>query len=266
MPKKPINRIENSRPPVPENGGKETARKIIVLGNRGYFSNSIINHSVNLADRLNYDLVAVSITDWGVKPDSRAGGSLRSLIRQASESGIRCDHLSWTGEVESEIEEIIRELRRVELVVMDEKANPERIQGISTPVVSVLSATETQGGTDMSADAGHETTRMGLIARTAGSGLLSAGLYAAVFTHSDSVMHYFTRGNWFAALPIATVFVFSFAHGYFAHNLWSLLGIQAIKQDRVRETERKVIEKRKTARKRPRMYAYVNPFHRIDKH
>jgi hypothetical protein len=43
------------------------------------------------------------------------------------------------------------------------------------------------------------------------------------------------------------------------------LGIEAMRKDRVRESERKVIEKRKTLRKRPRMYAYVNPFHRIDK-
>ena len=117
----------------------------------------------------------------------------------------------------------------------------------------------------MPEDTSHAATKGGQLARTAGYGLLTAGLYAAVFTNSDTVMRYFTGGGWYAALPIATVFLFSFTHGFFAHHLWSLLGIEAITKDRVRQTERKVIEKRKTARKRPRMYAYVNPFHRIDR-
>jgi hypothetical protein len=34
----------------------------------------------------------------------------------------------------------------------------------------------------------------------------------------------------YAVLPIGTVFVFSFAHGAFAHNLWSVLGIEAIQK------------------------------------
>ena len=59
-------------------------------------------------------------------------------------------------------------------------------------------------------------------------GAITAALYAAVFSHSTAIAELFARGGAFAALPIATVFVFSFAHGAFASNLWSLLGINAI--------------------------------------
>jgi hypothetical protein len=59
-------------------------------------------------------------------------------------------------------------------------------------------------------------------------GAIAAALYAAVFSHSTAITELFARGGAYAALPIATVFVFSFAHGAFASNLWSLLGINAI--------------------------------------
>ncbi len=66
------------------------------------------------------------------------------------------------------------------------------------------------------------------VGKTALYGVITACLYAAVFTHSDSVLQLFSLGGIYAALPIATVFVFSFAHGAFASNLWSCLGIEAV--------------------------------------
>lgn len=56
-------------------------------------------------------------------------------------------------------------------------------------------------------------------------GALTAGLYGAVFVNSDLVMEYFTRGAWYATLPVATVFLFSFVHGALASHLWSVLGV-----------------------------------------
>ncbi|MEW6111884.1 MAG: hypothetical protein AB1664_07125 [Thermodesulfobacteriota bacterium] len=67
-----------------------------------------------------------------------------------------------------------------------------------------------------------------LFMKTALYGAVTAVLYAVVFTNSDWVMQLFTRGGVYAALPIATVFIFSFAHGAFAGNLWSSLGIDAV--------------------------------------
>ncbi len=103
-----------------------------------------------------------------------------------------------------------------------------------------------------------------VIGKTAGYGVLSAAFCAAAFTHSDTLAQICSRGSWYAALPIATVLAFSFVHGAFAHNLWSAMGIEAFKRDQVRQTEHKVVEKRKQQRQRPRVYAHVNPFHRID--
>ena len=109
----------------------------------------------------------------------------------------------------------------------------------------------------------REFSKAGAIGKTAGYGLVSAIFCAAVFAHADTVTQVFSRGGWYAALPIATVLAFSFVHGAFAHNLWSLLGIEAHRSDRVRRTEHKVVQKRKYQRRRPRAYAYVNPFHKM---
>ncbi len=76
--------------------------------------------------------------------------------------------------------------------------------------------------------AASETNRKKAIVNTVVFGLVTAALYAAVFSCSGMVMNFFTRGGWYAALPIVTVFLFSFAHGSFASNLWSVLGIEAM--------------------------------------
>ncbi|MEW6408680.1 MAG: hypothetical protein AB1488_01015 [Nitrospirota bacterium] len=61
-------------------------------------------------------------------------------------------------------------------------------------------------------------------------GIFSIGLYIAVFINQNTVTDYFTRGGWYAALPIITVFIFSFVHGAFASYLLSCLGIEAVKK------------------------------------
>jgi hypothetical protein len=98
-------------------------------------------------------------------------------------------------------------------------------------------------------------SKNGIAARTALYGAVTVALYAAVFINQETVMTYFTRGSWYAALPIATVFVFSFAHGAFASNLWSLLGIEARKQPTVRPAVEKPAYERKQPRPRARLNA-----------
>jgi len=61
-------------------------------------------------------------------------------------------------------------------------------------------------------------------------GLATAALYGGVFSYADTIAHKFAMGGLWAAGPIATVFVFSYVHGAFAHNLWTCLGIEARQQ------------------------------------
>ena len=110
---------------------------------------------------------------------------------------------------------------------------------------------------------GNQLNKGKPIAATIGYGIISVALYAAVFTNADTIMRFFTKGGWFAALPIATVFVFSFAHGNFAGNLWSLLGIEAAKTGEQRVIKRKSEHETSRIQQRPRAYKYINPYHNI---
>lgn len=65
------------------------------------------------------------------------------------------------------------------------------------------------------------------IGKTVAYGLVTVALYAAVFSYADPLTAMFSQGSFWAAGPIATVFLFSWVHGAFAHNLWSSLGIEA---------------------------------------
>jgi hypothetical protein len=61
-------------------------------------------------------------------------------------------------------------------------------------------------------------------------GLISIVLYAILLTHQEAVNNVFGKGGWYAFLPIATAFVFSFVHGAFTGDFWTVVGIEASKK------------------------------------
>lgn len=62
------------------------------------------------------------------------------------------------------------------------------------------------------------------------SGIFSIALFTALFTHQDLVSSAFTRGGWYAFLPIGTALIFSFVHGSFTGHFWTVMGIEAAKK------------------------------------
>jgi hypothetical protein len=73
----------------------------------------------------------------------------------------------------------------------------------------------------------HTETAGRPVKKTIAYGLATVALYAGVFSYADVLAARFAQGALWAAGPIATVFVFSWAHGSFASNLWACLGITA---------------------------------------
>jgi F0F1-type ATP synthase assembly protein I len=61
-------------------------------------------------------------------------------------------------------------------------------------------------------------------------GLLSIALYALLLVKQDEVNSIFVKGGWYAFLPIITAFVFSFIHGSFTGDFWTVLGIEAARK------------------------------------
>ena len=73
-----------------ENGSRNS-RKILVVGNNGLFSNDLINHSVHLAGRLSYDLVALSVDEpcEGTAFETRSGASAASVSVSVASAVLR---------------------------------------------------------------------------------------------------------------------------------------------------------------------------------
>ncbi len=259
------------------NGNGRERRKILVVGKDHDFSDEVVNYVIHLAERLDYDILALSVgTEHAAgfgsirQPRSReiftklATGAAKDLSRKAEQRGINFVHAIKFGDLGSTVEELNRETRRIEFVVTDSGTNRDEIaREVTVPMFSVISNSirNDKGEITMAEDQSYRKSKP--VAQVIGYGALTVALYAAVFTNSDTVMHYCAKGGVFAALPILTVFAFSFVHGSFASNLWSLIGIEAMKKDSLRQTEKKVVRQRIQSRKKPRVYAYVNPFHKM---
>lgn len=236
----------------------QEGRKILVVAKDEMFSEDMMNYSIHLAQRLSYDLIALNVRATN-KYSFHFGEVFK---RRASENGIRCEYAVRTGDMAEAVEAFHHEMRRVEFVITGSEAHKEEMTGIVTiPVFSIVSTHLPDKGEKMATEAQDSKTKLAV--KTIGYGLLSAGMYAAVFMNAKTVMQYFTMGGWYAAMPIATVFAFSMAHGAFASNLWSLMGINAVKKDEVHQTVQTTVRPTQRQRKRPRAYAYINPFHRI---
>jgi hypothetical protein len=63
-------------------------------------------------------------------------------------------------------------------------------------------------------------------------GIISAVMYAALLLNQDFLNNYFGRGGAYAFLPIAAAFAFSFIHGSFTGDFWTVLGVEAAKKKR----------------------------------
>ncbi|MEZ0344333.1 MAG: hypothetical protein ABWJ99_05990 [Caldimicrobium sp.] len=63
---------------------------------------------------------------------------------------------------------------------------------------------------------------------------LSFILYFLLFTYEDLINDYFTRGRFYAFLPIITAFIFSLVHGNTTDLFWKVLGVEAKKRREVK--------------------------------
>ncbi len=223
---------------------------------------SVVNYAVNLAERLGYDLIALNVGAGGsgtgilhspyrlyleekFKKQAKAASS--EIRARLTHKGLGFEHLVRFGELGAAVEALNHEKRRIEFVLnASELSEAEMMGGVSLPVFTIKG---NQGDMIMA----KESTRDGkLIGKTIAYGLGAVALYAAVFLNADTVMNYFTRGGWYAALPVSTVFLFSFVHGSFAHNVWEVMGIRAPQktvQPQPKATERPV----RRQRPRPRL-------------
>ena len=61
-------------------------------------------------------------------------------------------------------------------------------------------------------------------------GIISIALYTTLLLKQDLLNSTFAQGGWYALLPIVMAFVFSYFHGSFTGNFWTVLGIEAARK------------------------------------
>jgi hypothetical protein len=241
----------------------QVRRKILVVGKEYAFTPAVMEYAVGLAQRLGYDLIGMNLNPGleltgkffspynqhlRAKFSQRARVAWEQVRPGLQQQGIHCDHLVGFSEVAAAVKDLNHKVKRIDFVITDVGIKSEEITGeIPLPVFSISGY---EGEMVMAQEQG--VNRRKLMGRTIVLGLGAAALYAAVFLNIGTVMKYFTKGGAYAALPVATVFVFSFVHGAFASNLWSLLGIEATKKVQPRVAPRPV------SRKRPRPQLRIN--------
>ena len=248
------------------NHSQEVKRKILVVGRDYAFSTGVVDYAANLSQRLGYDIIAMSVNPalgqsgkffspynqhLRGKFTQRAQEAWVPVATELASQGIRSEHVVKFEGLAGAIKDLNHAVKRIDFVITDAGIKDEEITGeVPLPVFSISG----YQGEKVMAKEHHETANRGkLITRTIGLGVASAVLYAAVFTNSGTVMSYFTKGGIYAALPIVTVFAFSFVYGPFTSNLWSLLGIEATKK-----VQPRVAAKRPAPRKRPRPQLQLN--------
>jgi F0F1-type ATP synthase assembly protein I len=61
-------------------------------------------------------------------------------------------------------------------------------------------------------------------------GVVSIALYVSLLGNQDFLNGTFSKGGFYAFLPIITAFVFSFFHGSFTGHFWTVMGVEAAKK------------------------------------
>ncbi len=62
------------------------------------------------------------------------------------------------------------------------------------------------------------------------TGIISIGMYVGLLANQDLFNVNFAKGGLYAFLPIITAFAFSFIHGSFTGNFWTVLGVEAARK------------------------------------
>jgi hypothetical protein len=251
---------------------------ILVVTRNGNMAEPVMDYALNVAERLKYSVLAAYVNTL---PFFRDGGKRSKLFASAMEESsklfkekgkarsIPVEHMGAAGKIGKVVNQLCHTEKRVEFVVIDQGISMKEVASQSpVPVFSVI-YTHAKAGR-ISKTTHNRTLNEGVprMSTTTSKkrhvkncfifGALTAALYAAVFTNQELVMKYFTKGGFFALLPVAVVFALSYVHGNFTSSFWSALGIEGSKA-----TATKKVDIRKEApaadiRKDTRPRAQVN--------
>ncbi len=120
-------------------GPAEAERILVVAGPRG-FSRPLVDHAIELAGRLGYAILALSVSPGITRLLARARGRGTSLAAsafeaRAAERGIAFAHTARRGDPERAVAEARRRYRRIAFLLVEPDLAPRgRFAGVNLPV------------------------------------------------------------------------------------------------------------------------------------
>ncbi|WP_457575698.1 universal stress protein [Desulfomarina sp.] len=254
--------------------------RILVVTSKGHLTEPVMDYAISVAERLNRAIHAVYVNTLPFLPDggararhfSRAVRESATIFKEkAREKPVFFSYTEESGKVGKVVHRLCYSAKRIDFIVIDKGIRRSEVtRKAPVPVFSVIYTQSGKGnplykkrhhfnnlntgGFPMSAKRTRYAKKCLIF------GLGSAALYAAVFTSSETVMEYYTRGGWYAILPVATVFAFSYFHGSFTSAFWSMLGIEGSQKAaddlaEKREKSADTVQKRRDDRPRAQINA-----------
>ncbi|MFH0783588.1 MAG: universal stress protein [Pseudomonadota bacterium] len=215
---------------------------ILVVTRNGHMAEPVMDYAINVADRLKYAILAVHTNTL---PFFRDGGERNRLFTAAMQESsvlfrqkagardVQVEHIGETGKIGKIVKRLCRAEKRIEFVIIDQGIRMEEVASmVPVPVFSVIYTRPKAGGMNTHYNPNVGESRMSTTSKKRHVknclvfGGLTAGLYAAVFTHPDIIMSYLTKGGFYALLPVAVVLCVSYVHGNFTNSFWAALGIE----------------------------------------
>jgi len=249
---------------------------ILVVTNHSRPTVQVMDYVLSVADRLGSKVILVRVDPHPfLRENSLLARPARAEVypdadefrNKAQSRGVEFEHIRESGKIGKIVGRLCHIVKRVEFVIIDQGIKMEEVAAESpVPVFSVVHSAQSperrsrsrqtrsffHGETFMKA-----TSRKTYLTKTLIFGAMTAALYAMVFTNADVIMQYWTKGGIYALLPVATVFVFSYAHGSFTGNFWSALGIEGSKASSQQQKPQPSVsdQSRKRPDTRPRVQA-----------
>lgn len=115
-------------------------RKILVLAEGDGVPEAMIAYSVNLAERLGFDLVLLSVDDAprrGGQFEERARTTGQPLLAEAARHGVSCAHILRQGPRDEVLNAVSVELRRVEFVITRRPEAERKNAALTVPEFSL---------------------------------------------------------------------------------------------------------------------------------
>jgi len=115
-------------------------RKILVLAEADGVPETMVIYAVNLAERLGFDLVLLSVDDAsrnGSRFESRARLAGQPLLDEAARRSVSCAHLLRQGTRDEVLNAVSVELRRVEFVITRRPEAERRNATLTVPEFSL---------------------------------------------------------------------------------------------------------------------------------